>query len=102
MENQAGFPLSERINNRLFPTGEALLEDAEAIFLLHARLENRVQDFRESKAGHLHIVATPPFGHSVVPLALRNAAHGWVRPCAIVFGPPAARSTRRWGCATAT
>lgn len=74
MEDQAGFALFERINNRLFPTREAqvLLEDAEAIFALHARLENRVRDLRESKGGHLRVVATPPLGHSVIAIALRH------------------------------
>ncbi len=74
MEAQAGFPLFERVNNRLFPTREAqiLYEDAEAIFALHGSLENRVRDLRESKAGHLRIVSTPPLGHSVLPVALRR------------------------------
>jgi DNA-binding transcriptional LysR family regulator len=74
MEDQAGFVLFERINNRLFPTPEALVlqADSEAIFVLHARLENRVRDLRESKGGHLRIAATPPLGHSVIPTALRR------------------------------
>lgn len=73
MEAQAGFALFERVNNRLFPTREArvLHEDAAAIFTLHAGLESRLRDLRESKAGHLRIVATPPLGHSAVPAALR-------------------------------
>ena len=44
MEAQAGFALFERVNNRLFPTSEAmaLYKESEAIFALHAKLENRV------------------------------------------------------------
>ncbi len=73
MEAQAGFALFERINNRLFPTREAiaLAEDAETIFNLHARLENRVRDLRESRAGVLRLAATPPLGHGVIAGLLR-------------------------------
>ncbi|MNI06575.1 HTH-type transcriptional activator CmpR [compost metagenome] len=72
LETQLGFPLFERINNRLFPTMEArsLYEDSEPIFSLHAALELRVQDFREHKAGHVRIIATPPMGYSIIPKAL--------------------------------
>lgn len=68
MEAQAGFALFERVNNRLFPTREALAlaEDAEAIFTLHARLENRVRDLKESRSGALRLAATPPLGHGVI------------------------------------
>ncbi|MGJ5201870.1 LysR family transcriptional regulator [Bradyrhizobium sp. HKCCYLR20261] len=72
MEAQAGFTLFERVNNRLFPTPEAmtLYEESEAIFTLHARLENRVRDLREQKTGHLSIVATPPLAYSIIPPTL--------------------------------
>lgn len=72
MEAQAGFTLFERVNNRLFPTPEAmtLYEESEAIFALHARLENRVRDLREQKTGHLSIVATPPLAYSIIPPTL--------------------------------
>jgi DNA-binding transcriptional LysR family regulator len=74
MEAQAGFPLFERINNRLFPTKEAqdLHAEAEAIFAMHDRLERRLSDLRDSKAGHLRIVATPPIGYGIIPGALRR------------------------------
>jgi DNA-binding transcriptional LysR family regulator len=72
MEAQVGFTLFERINNRLFPTAEAmsLYDESEAIFALHAKLENRVRDLRESRSGHLSIVATPPLGYSIIPPTL--------------------------------
>jgi DNA-binding transcriptional LysR family regulator len=72
MEAQVGFALFERVNNRLFPTTEAmaLYKESEAIFALHARLENRVRDLRESRAGHLSIVATPPLAYSIIPPAM--------------------------------
>src|SRR5215472_13428131 len=74
MESQAGFPLFERINNRLFPTREAQLlhDEAEAIFTVHGILENRLRDLKESKAGHLRIVATPPVGYGIIPQALKS------------------------------
>jgi len=74
MEAQAGFALFERVNNRLFPTAEAmaLYKESDAIFALHAKLENRVRDLRENRAGHLSIVATPPLAYSIIPPALSD------------------------------
>ena len=68
MEDQAGFSLFERHNNRLYPTSETrlLLEDVEAIFDLHERFESRIKDLRESRAGQLRVVATPPIGHGLL------------------------------------
>jgi DNA-binding transcriptional LysR family regulator len=74
MEAQAGFALFERVNNRLFPTAEAmaLYKESEAIFALHAKLENRVRDLRECRSGLLSIVATPPLAYSIIPSALSD------------------------------
>jgi len=74
LESQVGFPLFERVNNRLFPTAEArtLYKDSEPIFALHAAFEARVQDIKENRAGHIRIIATPPLGYGVLPTALRN------------------------------
>jgi DNA-binding transcriptional LysR family regulator len=74
MEAQAGFPLFERINNRLFPTREAqeLHAEAEAIFARHDLFETKLRDLKESKAGHLRIVATPPVGYGIIPDALKR------------------------------
>ncbi len=74
MEQQLGFALFHRLNNRLFPTDEAhvLHEDGEAIFALHARLQSRVQEMQRGTGGRLSIVATPPLAYSVVPTALRR------------------------------
>src|SRR5262245_11921936 len=75
MEAQAGFALFERVNNRLFPTSEAmaLYKESEAIFALHAKLENRVRDLRECRSGLLSIVATPPLAYSIIPRALSDS-----------------------------
>ncbi len=74
MEAQAGFVLFERSNNRLFPTAEAqiLNAESEAIFALHANLESRIRDLRGSRSGHLRIVATPPLGYGLLPPALNR------------------------------
>jgi DNA-binding transcriptional LysR family regulator len=72
MEAQTGFALFQRVNNRLFPTTEAmaLYKESDAIFALHAKLENRVRDLRECRSGQLSIVATPPLAYSIIPPAL--------------------------------
>lgn len=74
MEDQAGFVLFQRVNNRLYPTPEArlLAEDAEAIFDMHERLLNRIRDLRDSRAGRLRLVATPPLGYSAIVSAIRD------------------------------
>jgi DNA-binding transcriptional LysR family regulator len=74
LESQIGFPLFERINNRLFPTAEAraLYVESEPIFTMHAALEAKVQDLKENRAGHIRLIATPPLGYSVIPSALRR------------------------------
>lgn len=72
MEAQAGFALFHRINNRLFPTQEALTlhEEGEAIFALHAKLEGRIRDLRDSRSGYLAIMGTPPLAYSLIPPAM--------------------------------
>lgn len=72
MEQQAGFALFERINNRLFPTSEAMVlyNESEAIFALHSKLEGRMRSLRENRSGNLSIMATPPLAYSIIPPAL--------------------------------
>lgn len=74
LESQIGFPLFERVNNRLFPTAEAreLCLDSDPIFNMHAAFEAKVQDLKENRTGHVRILATPPLGYGVIPIALRN------------------------------
>src|ERR1700722_5255550 len=74
MEAQIGFALFVRATTRLFTPTEALAlhKEAESIFALHANLENRVRDLRDSRSGHLRIVATPPLAYSVIPPALNR------------------------------
>ncbi|NPD66029.1 LysR family transcriptional regulator [Lichenicola cladoniae] len=74
MEEQVGFALFQRLNNRIYPTPEAklLLSDAESIFETHKRLERRIHDLRTNRAGQLRIVATPPLGYGAVARAIRE------------------------------
>lgn len=74
LEKQIGFPLFERINNRLFPTEEArmIFAESEPIFTQHSALAARVRDLKEHRTGHVRIMATPPLGYSAVPIALRT------------------------------
>jgi DNA-binding transcriptional LysR family regulator len=74
MEQQVGFPLFERINNRLFPTAEAqvLYEDAEPLFNIRNSLDAKLHDLREIQAGYLRLLSTPPLGYGAIPMALRR------------------------------
>lgn len=74
LEQQVGFPLFERRNRRLQPTEEArsLFAEIEPIFLHLRSVEGHVRDLREGTAGKLRIMATPPLGHSIIPVVLRR------------------------------
>ncbi|WP_249193273.1 LysR substrate-binding domain-containing protein [Gluconobacter sphaericus] len=74
MEEQVGFALFQRVNNRIFPTPETkiLLAEAESIFDTHKRLESRIKDIRDNKAGQLRLIATPPVGYGVLARAIRE------------------------------
>jgi DNA-binding transcriptional LysR family regulator len=76
IEAQLGFPLFERVNNRLFPLEAAVIiqEDSEPIFAMHAALADRVQDLREAKVSRLRILSTPPLGQDVLAQALEGFA----------------------------
>lgn len=74
MEEQTGFALFQRVNNRIYPTAEAtqIAEDAEALFDLHDKLERRIRDLRESRAGQLRLVATPPIGYGILTKSIQK------------------------------
>lgn len=74
MEEQVGFALFHRVNNRIYPTPETriLLNEAEAIFEVQKRVESKIKDLRDNRAGQLRIVATPPLGYGVISTALRD------------------------------
>jgi DNA-binding transcriptional LysR family regulator len=72
IESQLGFPLFERVNNRLFPLEAATIiyEESEPMFEIQAALEQRVQDLREAKIGRLRVLSTAPLGLGVIPAVL--------------------------------
>ncbi|MSU89129.1 LysR family transcriptional regulator [Rhodobacteraceae bacterium 2CG4] len=74
LEGQLGFQLFERRSRRLQPTEEArsLFAEIEPIFLQLRAVEGHVRDLRKGTAGKLRVIATPPLGHSVIPVVLRN------------------------------
>ena len=74
MEAQLGFALFERVNNRLFPTPEALMlyRETEHLFAVYSALEARISDMKNHRLGSIRLLASPPLGHSVIPLALRK------------------------------
>jgi len=74
LEDQLGVTLFERLHRRLQPTEEALLlfEEVRPVFGLLRSFSARARDIRRGMSGRLKIIATPPLGHTVAPVALRN------------------------------
>ncbi|SKA27185.1 LysR family transcriptional regulator [Consotaella salsifontis] len=74
LEAQLGVTLFQRANRRLQPTEEAraIFMEIEPIFTQLRSFESRVRDVRSGNAGRLRIMATPPLGHTIVPLALKR------------------------------
>lgn len=74
MEGQVGFELFERVGNRLIPTPDAeeMYRDSEAIFSLYHALTHRIESRKNSAAGNLRIVCTPPLANALAPLAIKN------------------------------
>src|SRR3546814_14404224 len=66
LESQIGFPLFDRIGNRLSATEEAkiLFRESESIFLLSKSMSQTEADLKDERLGQLRIVATPPLGPS--------------------------------------
>ena len=74
MEARIGFPLFERLGNRLVPTPDAdeIYRDSESIFSLYQAFSHRIETRRRSEAGHLRVVGTPPLANALIPQALRE------------------------------
>jgi DNA-binding transcriptional LysR family regulator len=71
-EAKLGFPLFDRISNRLIPTAEAkiLFDDAEPLFLVHQAIQQKAWDLRTGRAGVLRIFATAELSEWLVPKVL--------------------------------
>lgn len=73
-EDQIGFPLFDRSANRLVPREEAkiIFRESEGLFLLSNSLNQLIDDLKADRRGYLRVAATPQFGHSILPRAIRN------------------------------
>lgn len=69
MEDRIGFPLFERIGNRLVPTPDAdeVIRDSEAIFKLYAAFNHRMEARKRSEIGNLRLAVTPPVANALIP-----------------------------------
>ncbi|MGR3521419.1 MAG: LysR family transcriptional regulator [Paracoccus sp. (in: a-proteobacteria)] len=74
METRIGFPLFERLGNRLVPTPDAdeIYRDSESIFSLYQAFSHRIETRQRSEAGHLRLVGTPPLANALIPQTLRE------------------------------
>jgi DNA-binding transcriptional LysR family regulator len=73
MEARLGLPLFDRIGKRLVPTVEAksLYHDAQPLYAMSQAIVGKMRDLRDTKRGHLRVLATHALGRSLVagPLA---------------------------------
>lgn len=74
LESELGFPLFNRVGNRLVPREEAklLFSASEAMFMYSEALDQTVEDIKENRLGHVRVSATPQLGHSILPQAIRR------------------------------
>jgi DNA-binding transcriptional LysR family regulator len=81
IETVLGFPLFERVSNRLSPTEEALilLEEAEPLFHLRDAVNQRAGDLRGGKIGRIRIAATAELSESVLPRVIADYARDYPR-----------------------
>ncbi len=54
----------------------SLHREIEPVFVMLDGVEARVRDLRSGSAGRLRLLATPPLGHTVAPVALRRFLDG--------------------------
>src|SRR5690606_33956840 len=61
MEAKIGFPLFERIGNRLVwtPDADEIYHDSESIFSIYRAVTKRIEARQRSESGHLRVVGTP-------------------------------------------
>lgn len=74
MEARIGFPLFERLGNRLVPTPDAneIYHDSESIFSLYQAFTHRIEARQRSETGHLRVVGTPPVTNALIPRTLKD------------------------------
>src|SRR5690625_7038545 len=78
LEKNLGFPLFDRMGNRIIPTAEAkiLFTGSESIFLMSQALGRTVQNLKDHRLCNLRIIATPPLGRTVIPNVLYELLTG--------------------------
>ncbi|MGN6461570.1 MAG: LysR substrate-binding domain-containing protein [Pseudolabrys sp.] len=74
LEDNLGFTLFNRVGNRLLPTleGKAVYQDAQPLQTMANGLRRRLSDLRDTKRGHLRILATRPLGDSFLPRVIKQ------------------------------
>jgi len=74
LEQQTNLSLFERSRRNLVPTEEALIlmAEIEPLFATLGEVERSVRDLKSATIGSLRILATPPLGHTVLPLSLQS------------------------------
>lgn len=72
METQIGFPLFDRVRNRLEPTNEAriLTEEAEPLFMMHRVIRQTVGNLKAGRTGHIRLLATLELADTLLPLVI--------------------------------
>ncbi|MBY6006412.1 LysR family transcriptional regulator [Salipiger bermudensis] len=81
IETVLGFPLFERISNRLSPTEETLilLEESEPLFLLRDAVNQRAADLRMGKIGRIRVASTAELSEAVLPRVIADYAREFPR-----------------------
>ncbi|WP_237220236.1 LysR family transcriptional regulator [Salipiger sp. CCB-MM3] len=81
IETVLGFPLFERVSNRLSPTEEALilLEESEPLFLLRDAVNQRAADLRMGRIGRIRIASTAELSEGVLPRVIADYARDYPR-----------------------
>lgn len=72
LEDSLGFALFHRVGNRLVPTeeGKAVYQDAQPLQTMADGLQRRLKDLRETRSGHLRVLATRPLGDGFLPCVI--------------------------------
>lgn len=81
IETVLGFPLFERVSNRLSPTEETLilLEEAEPLFLLRDAVNQRAADLRVGRIGRIRVASTAELSEAVLPRVIADYARAYPR-----------------------
>lgn len=81
IESVLGFPLFERVSNRLSPTEEALilLEESEPLFMLRDAVNQRAADLRLGRIGRIRVASTAELSEALLPRVIAEYAEEYPR-----------------------